>query len=107
MANHEQTPVNDGVKRGPAHEGPRNHFISFGISMILTLLAFAAVANDAFGHTFKVGFIVILAFVQVFVQLAFWMHMKDRGHGFAIVGIATGFFVFLTCLFMALKLLWW
>jgi cytochrome c oxidase subunit 4 len=107
MANHDHTPVNDGVKRGPAHEGPRNHFISFGISMALTLLAFVAVANGEFGHTFKVTFIIVLAFIQVAVQLAFWMHMKDRGHIFPIVGLATGFFVFLTCLYMALKLLWW
>jgi cytochrome c oxidase subunit 4 len=107
MANHENVQTTDRIKRGPAHEGPRNHFISFGISMVLTLLAFVAVANNEFGHGFKVGFIIILAFVQVLVQLSFWMHMKDRGHVFPIVGLATGFFVFLTCLFMALKLMWW
>ncbi|MEY4479806.1 MAG: hypothetical protein RLZZ267_484 [Bacillota bacterium] len=107
MANHEQVQSSERIKRGPAHEGPRNHFIAFGISMALTLLAFVAVATPEFGNTFKVGFIIILALIQAFVQLAFWMHMKDRGHIFPIVGLATGFFVFLTALFMAVKLLWW
>jgi cytochrome c oxidase subunit 4 len=107
MANHAPTTSNEKIKRGPAHEGPRNHFITFGISMALTLLAFAAVANNEFGHVFKVGFIVVLAFVQALVQLAFWMHMKDRGHLFPVLGLATGFLFVITFVLMALYLLWW
>lgn len=107
MANHEQVQSTDRIKRGPAHEGPRNHFISFGISMVLTLLAFVAVATPEFGHTFKVSFIVILAFIQALVQLAFWMHMKDRGHLFPVLAIATGMLFVTTFILMALYLLWW
>ncbi len=95
------------IKRGPAHEGPKNHFIAFAISMALTLLAFVAVANPNLSAMFKIWFIVILAFVQVIVQLAYWMHMKDRGHGYARVGLAFGFVVFLTALVTVTYWTWW
>lgn len=95
------------IKRGPAHEGPKNHFIAFAISIALTFLAFVAVANPNLSNMFKVWFIIILAFVQVVVQLSYWMHMKDRGHGFARVGLAFGFVIFLCYLVTVVYWTWW
>ncbi|MFC3772234.1 cytochrome C oxidase subunit IV family protein [Paenibacillus sp. GCM10012303] len=93
-------------KRPHVHEGPKNHYLSFILSLVLTALAFAIVMAEM-GKTFTVLFIVVLAIVQVIFQLAFWMHMKDRGHGFAIVGIASGLIVALTGVAATVYMIWW
>jgi heme/copper-type cytochrome/quinol oxidase subunit 4 len=33
----------DSVKRINAQEGPRNHFLAYGLSLVLTLFAFLAI----------------------------------------------------------------
>jgi cytochrome c oxidase subunit 4 len=95
------------IKRGKVHEGPRNHFITFGVSLLLTLLAFMAVANVGLDRTFVLVFIIFLAIVQVIFQLAYWMHMKDRGHRYAVIGLSTGAFVAVTAFVAAVYWMWW
>jgi cytochrome c oxidase subunit 4 len=95
------------IKKGPVHEGPKNHVIAFAISIALTLLAFIAVANASLNPTFTLMFIVVMAIVQVIVQMAFWMHMKDRGHLFPILGILLGCLFVFTFIIMAVFWVWW
>lgn len=95
------------IRRGRVHEGPRNHVIAFAMSVVLTALAFLAVMNPNLSSTFKYSFIVILAFIQVILQLAFWMHMKDRGHFFARVFLAMGVIVGLLLPITAIYWTWW
>jgi len=97
----------DRVKRGRLHEGPKNHIVAFGISIFLTLLAFIAVANETLDDTFIKIFIVLLAVIQAATQLAFWMHMKDRGHVFQIIFLSVGAFVAFTAFIMAIYWVWW
>jgi cytochrome c oxidase subunit 4 len=83
-------------------EGPRTHLVAFALSILLTAFAFLAVsyaiAEDAHVERwFVILLILFLALFQAVVQLAFWMHMKDKGHGIPILGIVMGFFVALTC----------
>ncbi len=106
METHQQ-PVNQKIKRGRVHEGPRNHFLTFAVSILLTALAFFAVMNSGLNRTFINFFILFLAVVQVIFQLAFWMHMKDRGHFYAIAGLITGAIVALTAFAAALIWMWW
>ncbi|CAM3474904.1 cytochrome C oxidase subunit IV family protein [Marinicrinis lubricantis] len=95
------------VKRGHVHEGPRNHLITYAISMVLTFIAFVAAANNALSTSFIIFLLVVMAVVQVIVQLAYWMHMKDRGHFYPIIGISMGFVVALTAIAAGLYLMWW
>jgi cytochrome c oxidase subunit 4 len=100
------------VRRKQRHEGPRNHLLTFGLSIMLTALSFVAVAyaltEDSHVEPWFVSFFIVgLAIFQAVIQLGFWMHMKDKGHGYAIVGIAFGFFVALTCLAAGLLWSWW
>lgn len=99
-------PVNQ-IKRASATEGPRNHVISFAISIVLTLFAFIAVANPNLPRTFVLWFIVLLAFAQALIQLMFWMHMKDRGHLYAKIAIAFGAVIFLSAVASAVYWTWW
>ncbi|RUS46717.1 cytochrome o ubiquinol/quinol oxidase subunit IV [Cohnella sp. AR92] len=89
------------------HEGPKKHIVAFVLSLVLTIIAFAAVASGEINTTFTYIILVGMALVQVFVQMAFWMHMKDRGHLFPIMGILFGVIVVFTMVIMAEYWVWW
>lgn len=106
MDNHEQSAA-PRVERH-RHEGPRNHIISFAISIFLTILAFIAIIyQDLVDSTFLWMFLLTLAIIQAVVQLAFWMHMKDRGHLMPVIFFATGTFIALTAVITGLYWVWW
>ncbi len=108
MANQHSHEPQGHSNRKHRHEGPRNHILSFALSILLTVLAFLAAMNtQLFSKTFIYVFIMILAVVQVLVQLYFWMHMKDRGHGFPQFFLYSGALVAVTCLIAGLFLVWW
>jgi len=88
-------------------EGPKNHYLTFMISILLTMLAFAAVIFGGMTKAFLLPFLIIMALVQAVFQLAYWMHMKDRGHAFPIIGLAFGFIIALTALAAAVYWVWW
>ncbi|WP_372662592.1 cytochrome C oxidase subunit IV family protein [Cohnella sp.] len=88
-------------------EGPRKHIVAFVMSLALTIIAFAAVSAGEINTTFTYIILVSMAVIQVFIQLAFWMHLKDRGHMFPIIAIITGIFVVFTMVVMALYWVWW
>lgn len=88
-------------------EGPRKHIIAFIMSLALTIIAFAAVAAGELDTTFTYILIVSMAILQVIIQMGFWMHMKDRGHFWPIVGIIAGVIVVLLMVVLALFWVWW
>lgn len=71
----------------------KHQLVSFGLMIFLTILAFYAVASDVISLTFAIPFILILAVVQVLLQLYFFMHLNQKGHGWANTMILTGFFI--------------
>ncbi|MFD0588748.1 cytochrome C oxidase subunit IV family protein [Paenibacillus sp. GCM10027627] len=88
-------------------EGPKKHIVSFIFSILLTFIAFATVISGEINKDFIYIILLGTAFLQVFVQMAFWMHMKDRGHTYAIIGILTGVFIVFTAVIMAEYWVWW
>jgi cytochrome c oxidase subunit IV len=105
MANqHHSAPQQESARSH--HEGPRNHYVAFALSIVLTILAFAAV-NANLGKTFTLSFIVLLAIIQAAFQLFVWMHMKDKGHFYAKISIAFGAFIAFTALVSAVYWMWW
>jgi len=105
MSNQHSTAEGQGKRH--RHEGPQKHIIAFIFSILLTVLAFATVASGEINQTFTYIVLIGMAIAQVFIQMGFWMHMKDRGHFFAITGIFTGAFVALLCVIMAVYWVWW
>lgn len=98
----------DSVKRKSIHEGPRNHFLAFGLSLLLTLLAFIAIIyQDVLETWFLLSFIVLLAILQAVIQAVFWMHLKDRGHLQQRIFIASGVLVAFTAIIMSIYWVWW
>ncbi|MFF2482969.1 cytochrome C oxidase subunit IV family protein [Paenibacillus sp. NPDC058071] len=88
-------------------EGPQKAIVSFILSILLTLIAFATVISGEINKDFIYIILMGCAVVQVFVQMAVWMHMKDRGHAYATIGILTGVFIVFTCVIMAEYWVWW
>lgn len=88
-------------------EGPKNHYLTFIASILLTMLAFAAVIYGDMTKAFILPFILLLAVGQVIMQLAYWMHMKDRGHAYAIVGLVMGTVIAITAVIAAVYWMWW
>ncbi|QJC50937.1 cytochrome C oxidase subunit IV [Paenibacillus albicereus] len=89
------------------HEGPRKHIVAYLFSVLLTLVAFATVIGGEINTSFTYILLLVMAVLQVIIQMGFWMHMKDRGHLFPIVGILSGVFVVFTIVIMAEYWTWW
>lgn len=63
------------VKHRHRPEGPQKHIIVFIFSIVLTAIAFAAVAAGDINPVFTVILLLVMALLQVFVQMGYWMHM--------------------------------
>jgi cytochrome c oxidase subunit 4 len=95
------------TKKRHKHEGPQKHIVAYIMSLALTLLAFAAVMAGEVNTSFIVFILLMMAGLQVFVQMGFWMHMKDKGHTYATIGILGGVVIVLTMVIMAEFWAWW
>jgi len=105
-SNHNQASSGEVTRRHKV-EGPQKHIVAFILSLALTIIAFAAVSAGEINTTFTYIILVTMAILQVFVQLAFWMHMKDRGHLFPIIAMFGGIVVVFLMVIMALYWVWW
>lgn len=95
------------VSKRQKHDGPGPHILSYILSILLTMIAFAAVMFGTLDVTFVLIFIVVLAVIQVIIQLAYWMHMKDRGHTMPIIFIAGGVLLIAPVVVTAVFWMWW
>lgn len=81
---------------------------SFLLSFVLTASAFIAVAyNWIEQRTTLLLFLVLLAVIQVAVQLYTFMHLKDKGHQFPIFFTLAGAFVAVVFVYGMIEWLWW
>lgn len=103
-----QQAASDQSKRRHKHEGPQKHIVAFIFSIVLTLIAFAAVGSvGEVNTTFIYIILIVMAILQVIIQMAYWMHMKDKGHLLPIIFILGGAVVAFTCIIMASYWVWW
>ena len=80
--------------------------ISFALMIVLTLIAFGAVMAELMPHWADGGFLIIMAIVQVYLQLYMFMHMNNKGNTWIKVMMGLGVFVALTIV-ATLRLLIW
>jgi cytochrome c oxidase subunit 4 len=99
--------VSGGEAKHHKAEGPQKHIIVYILSLALTIIAFAAVAAGGISDAFTYTILVIMAIVQAFSQMAFWMHMKDRGHLFPVIAIISGVVVAFLMVILAIYWCWW
>lgn len=80
--------------------------ISFAMMILLTFLAFGAVYAELMPVWAAGGFLIILAIIQVFLQLYIFMHMNNRGNTWIVVMMWLGIFVAIITV-AALRLMIW
>ncbi|MBO8171354.1 MAG: cytochrome C oxidase subunit IV family protein [Bacillaceae bacterium] len=96
-------------RRETAHhnEGPKPHLWAFFLSIVFTILAFAAVASEAVSTAFTIPFIIFLAVVQAAFQLFIWMHMNQKDHEFPLTFMMSGVFAAVVTVAGIILMIWW
>ena len=69
---------NSGMKQEQKDTRLKTYITGFILSVVLTLLAFSAVASHAYQTNFTIAVIVVLAVIQLFVQLIFFLHLAQE-----------------------------
>ncbi len=66
------------------------HVIAFAVMIVLTAIAFYLVATNIITMQLLVPILLVLATIQVILQLYFFMHLDQKGTGFQILFMAAG-----------------
>ncbi|MGI2327322.1 cytochrome c oxidase subunit IVB [Planococcus sp. YIM B11945] len=93
------------VKRKRAQE-MRSMLTSFAIMIFLTLIAFTTVAAG-FSPYLIVPIILLLAAIQVVLQLYHFMHLSNKGSGLVAFFMFSGMFVAFITLLTFTTIIWW
>jgi len=93
-------------KRRRAANEMRGHVTTFAIMIFFTLIAFTAV-YAGFSANLVVPIILLLAAVQVVLQLYYFMHMSHKGHETAQMFLYSGVIVAFIVLITFLTIVWW
>lgn len=84
----------------------RHQLTSFAIMIFLTLIAFTMVAAG-FSAYLIVPVILLLAAVQVVLQLYHFMHLSNKGHGTVAFFMFSGMFVAFITVLALVTIVWW
>lgn len=93
------------VKKKRAEE-MRGNLATFAIMIFLTLIAFTMVAAG-FSVYLIVPIILLLAAIQVVLQLYYFMHMSGKGHGMVAFFMYSGMFVAFITVLTFVTIIWW
>lgn len=109
MAHDAQTPVKSRIeyeyaRRRSANE-MRGQVTTFAIMIFLTLIAFTAVYAD-FSVYLVVPVILLLAAIQVVLQLYYFMHMSHKGHEAASLFLYSGVLIAFITVLAFLTIVW-
>jgi cytochrome c oxidase subunit 4 len=84
----------------------RGQVTTFALMIFLTLIAFSAVYAD-FSPNLVVPIILLLAVIQVVMQLYYFMHMSHKGHENAKLFLFSGVTVAFITVLTFLTIVWW
>lgn len=97
----------ESFRRQKSREEMQKQLISFGLMIVLTLVAFAVVAMDTFHKGFVIPFLFLMAIVQAGFQFYYFMHLKERGTGMAALLIYGGVWAAFLTLAGLILISWW
>ena len=87
-------------------ENMRLQVTTFAIMIFLTLIAFTAVAADMSKY-FIIPIILLLAGVQVVLQLYYFMHMSEKGHNVPAFFLYFGALIGASFVITFITIVWW
>lgn len=94
-------------KRAKSKEEMQRQLISFGLMIVLTVVAFAIVATDAVERVYVLPILFVLAIVQAGFQFYYFMHLKDKGHAMPATLIYGGVWAAFLTLAGLIVISWW
>ncbi|MBB4824055.1 cytochrome c oxidase subunit 4 [Sporosarcina luteola] len=109
---YKRTPAEQALLKKRAKQSMKGQVMMFSLMIFLTLVSFSMVVafqNDVAGFSkyFIVPMLMLFAAVQVGLQLYYFMHMSEKGHGipqmFMFTGAMLGFLIPLTFV----TIVWW
>ena len=109
---YKRTPAEQQLMQRRAKKSMRDQVMMFSLMIFLTLVSFSmVVAYQAgvagFSKYFIIPMIMLFAAVQVGLQLYYFMHMSEKGHGIPQMFMYTGaLFAFLIPLTFV-TIVWW
>ncbi|MBT2570304.1 cytochrome c oxidase subunit IVB [Planococcus sp. ISL-110] len=84
----------------------KGHLATFAIMIFLTLIAFTMVAAG-FSTYLIVPIILLMAGIQVILQLYYFMHLSGKGHGMVAFFLFCGIFVAFITVLALVTIVWW
>lgn len=79
------------------HHSAKPHIVGYFFSLILTVLAFYLMLGTSFSMSLKITILLILAVLQLLVQLIYFMHIWESNERiYQVINIAFGIFVAIT-----------
>ncbi|OYD07012.1 cytochrome C oxidase subunit IV family protein [Paludifilum halophilum] len=81
----------------PTPESAVKHLLSFALMIGLTLVAFAAVMLEVVPAGMVIPFILVLAVIQVFLQLFTFMHLDLKNNRMTVTFVMMGLIIGAIC----------
>lgn len=97
----------EAFRRQKSKEEMQRQLISFGLMIVLTLIAFVIVVTDTLNKGFIVPIIFVMAIVQAGFQFYYFMHLKDKGHAMPATLIYGGVWCAFLTLAGLVVISWW
>ncbi|KXH79870.1 cytochrome C oxidase subunit IV family protein [Sporosarcina sp. HYO08] len=109
---YKKSPVEYELEKRRAKKSMQAQIIMFSLMIFLTLVSFTmVVAFNAdilgFSKYFVIPILLLFAAVQVGLQLYYFMHMNEKGHGFAKLFMYTGMLLAFSMLLGYIVITWW
>lgn len=76
----------------------KHQVIAFVFMIFLTIIAFVTIGTGIAPSSFAIPFILILAVIQLILQLTYFMHLKDKGHTWPSTFISSGLVISIPCI---------
>ncbi|MCW1926823.1 cytochrome c oxidase subunit IVB [Bhargavaea beijingensis] len=102
----EKTPAEFAYKKRRSDRMMRSQLTMFALMIFMTLISFAAV-QAGFSAYFVVPVVLLLAAVQVGLQLYYFMHMSEKGHGLVSFFMYGGMLLAFLTVLAFVTIIWW
>lgn len=90
-------PQQNANKHGASHESSKTYIIGYVLSLVLTVVAFVLALNTGMSHVPLFIALLVLATLQIFVQLFFFMHVTESdGPSYHVMALVLGAFFTIT-----------
>lgn len=97
----------DAFRRQKNKEEMQKQLITFGLMIVLTLIAFAIVSVGSISKIYVIPVLFIMAIVQAGFQFYYFMHMKDKDHEMPATLIYGGIWAAFLTLCALMVITWW